>query len=801
MPSFTFFRFAAVRLTLAVVAVWLCGMPLAHAACTNPAAGEGALIYNGDQHVMQYCSGTLWIGMAGSAASTYTETDPKVGTLTSNKWCTSNAGGTAIVCGQDAPSGAASNGATGLVQFSDGSGGFLSDSTAGGELFWDATNHKLGIGTATPNASALLDVTSTTKGFLPPRMTTAQVTAIAAPADGLIAYDTDTDTIKLRANGAWVSLQAGSFSESDPQIGTLTASKWCSANVGGTAIDCTTDAPATGAAGASSEVQFRNNGTGAFAADSNFVWDDTNNRLGIGIAPTLAKLEVATTSGATAAMFGSGDKGISLINNWPSVFFNSYFSTVRKSMSPGFSAGISQDPATGTFSIGISAAAATTANETVTHPSVMTMLASGNVGIGNTAPKQMLDVTGIITTPGMAMNGYFDGTWRPKSAGYLGYIQMDASTGKIYFWNSPTSVAADGASTLNARMVIDKDGNVGIGTASPTATLQVMRGTGTAGTAVFSGTTYSSHFNYSTTEDTYIRGGKAGAQVVVNDQSAGDVVIATGGGNVGIGTAAPAYKLDVTGTTRTTGNYYTNGSLYMGQDGTSTILYGSSAANQYMALYGAASNVTGASITLFGRTYSTTEGRITYTANTNTNDATHSHYFTKYSSGGTTTALMSIRSNGNTYVYGDYTCSIGIATTVSCSSDRRLKKDIETIPNALDSVVKLRGVTFRLKDPAKPQVQSLGFIAQEVMKVYPQAVRMGEDGYYTMEYAALVAPLVEAVKELKGLFDGLAEKVAGIITVNDDQSAQIEALKAANDNQSEQIEALREEIRSLRAGN
>ena len=50
---------------------------------------------------------------------------------------------------------------------------------------------QVGIGTITPNASSVLDVSSTTQGMLTPRMTTAQRTAIAAPADGLMVYDTD----------------------------------------------------------------------------------------------------------------------------------------------------------------------------------------------------------------------------------------------------------------------------------------------------------------------------------------------------------------------------------------------------------------------------------------------------------------------------------------------------------------------------------------------------------------------------------------------------------------------------------
>nr|WP_309759146.1 hypothetical protein [Flavobacterium sp.] len=50
---------------------------------------------------------------------------------------------------------------------------------------------QVGIGTVTPNASSVLDITSTTQGMLTPRMTTAQRTAIASPADGLMVYDTD----------------------------------------------------------------------------------------------------------------------------------------------------------------------------------------------------------------------------------------------------------------------------------------------------------------------------------------------------------------------------------------------------------------------------------------------------------------------------------------------------------------------------------------------------------------------------------------------------------------------------------
>lgn len=58
-----------------------------------------------------------------------------------------------------------------------------------GDSFFDGGS--LGIGTASPNASALLDITSTTKGLLLPRMTKAQRDAISSPAAGLAVYQTD----------------------------------------------------------------------------------------------------------------------------------------------------------------------------------------------------------------------------------------------------------------------------------------------------------------------------------------------------------------------------------------------------------------------------------------------------------------------------------------------------------------------------------------------------------------------------------------------------------------------------------
>jgi hypothetical protein len=63
---------------------------------------------------------------------------------------------------------------------------------------------------ATPNPSAMLDVSSTSKGLLMPRMTTLQRNAIATPAEGLKVYDTDTKTFWFYNGTGWIQSATGS---------------------------------------------------------------------------------------------------------------------------------------------------------------------------------------------------------------------------------------------------------------------------------------------------------------------------------------------------------------------------------------------------------------------------------------------------------------------------------------------------------------------------------------------------------------------------------------------------------------
>ena len=87
-----------------------------------------------------------------------------------------------------------------------GASGLTEDNS---NLFYDGTNHILGLGTNTPSGTSILDLTSTTRGFLPPRMTTAQRDLITTPATGLLVYNTTTNTLNIFNGTIWDVVGSG----------------------------------------------------------------------------------------------------------------------------------------------------------------------------------------------------------------------------------------------------------------------------------------------------------------------------------------------------------------------------------------------------------------------------------------------------------------------------------------------------------------------------------------------------------------------------------------------------------------
>ncbi len=111
--------------------------------------------------------------------------------------------------------------------------------------------------------------------------------------------------------------------------------------------------------------------------------------------------------------------------------------------------------------------------------------------------------------------------------------------------------------------------------------------------------------------------------------------------------------------------------------------------------------------------------------------------------------------------------SAGGGTAWYNDSDQKLKRDIVTIPDALDKILKLRGVNFNWINPLEGmEGLQMGFIGQEAVEVIPEVVSVIED-HYSMQYAPITALLVEAVKEqqkqieeLKEIIRRMEEKIA-----------------------------------------
>jgi hypothetical protein len=89
--------------------------------------------------------------------------------------------------------------------------GYASEATGWAQAVTAALN-AIGRGdSSNVNSKAVIDMVSTEKGFLIPRMSTAQITAILSPPEALMVYDTDLRVFKYRRNSVWVSV--GSFVE------------------------------------------------------------------------------------------------------------------------------------------------------------------------------------------------------------------------------------------------------------------------------------------------------------------------------------------------------------------------------------------------------------------------------------------------------------------------------------------------------------------------------------------------------------------------------------------------------------
>ncbi|MEA9357952.1 tail fiber domain-containing protein [Bacteriovorax sp. PP10] len=421
----------------------------------------------------------------------------------------------------------------------------------------------------------------------------------------------------------------------------------------------------------------------------------------------------------------------------------------------------------------------------------MRISSTGFVGIGSNNPTSNLYlIRTAATTPlatfndNTAANNFSDvevEAFRP------GVILRDKSTsaddfrigadeGKLTFsadLNDDASKGADSNYNDSTMMTIMSSGNVGIGTNVPAATLHVQgtyqyneggssySGWGAsgpsnalsvndldynraAGNSIYrinnhTGISMSAHTSYGGIRF-YNQGYDAGQTnpYLTTLLSPPSLVMALTNGRAGVGTTAPLAKLQVNGTTTAVGFEGVGMAIQDTQtvDGGWARGLGIGMNNKNFARIGVLGGRTSGVDSLGYLYFSVDENTVSpWTANAMVIKA---NGFVGI--GTTSPDDRFVVNNGSTI--GRYT-----AAGWTHSSDVRLKHDIKTLDNSLEKILKLRGVNYVLNaDPEKSK--QIGFIAQEVEPLFPEVVKTDKDGYKSMVYSNLIAPLVEAFKDL-----------------------------------------------------
>ncbi len=143
-------------------------------------------------------------------------------------------------------------------------------------------------------------------------------------------------------------------------------------------------------------------------------------------------------------------------------------------------------------------------------------------------------------------------------------------------------------------------------------------------------------------------------------------------------------------------------------------------------------------------------------------------------------------------------------------SDRRLKRNISSIDNPLESLLQIHGVLYdwrrdEFRDYDFPSGQDMGVIAQDVQKVFPEAVSESDQGLLSVAYSKLIAPIIEAIRELnlrlQKTESGLQSEISALKTVQKKQKTQkdIEIQNLKNDLQQrdEKINLLLQRIEKI----
>jgi len=345
-------------------------------------------------------------------------------------------------------------------------------------------------------------------------------------------------------------------------------------------------------------------------------------------------------------------------------------------------------------------------------------------------------------------------------AGISAYVFGVEQTGLAFETGGATST---GNLNPTTRMVIDHNGNVGIGTASPDYTLVVGNNStyhtikvqginaNLAATVKFkhhggggrtgidpewniSRGSDQTSFNTGVTSGNALVGGLAfwnntigGSNVdAMRLKDNGDAIF---GYDVGIGTSTPSAKLHLRDTTSDTINAATSVAKFDGSGGDG-LAFGNMQSSPYSSWIQAGYLADGY------------------------NPAFNNGYPISLNPVGGNVGIGITNPSEKLHVSGNI-----LATgTVNASSDISLKDNITPIPNAIDKVLQIRGVTFNRND-IEDNPRQAGIIAQEVEKVLPEVVSEDKDGIKSVAYGNMVGLLIEAIKEQQEQINMLKEKL------------------------------------------
>ena len=452
----------------------------------------------------------------------------------------------------------------------------------------------------------------------------------------------------------------------------------------------------------------------------------------------------------------------------------------------------------------------------------------GDVGIGDNSPDAKLHVAGTFKLEdGSQANGYVltsdaDGnaTWQEASAEADTMDIIAKADGESYVQIRDTSNLDFVEFTLQGqeRMRLTASG-LGIGTKTPSADLDVN------GSLEFNGVLNTNSNWISGDGDvegiTVSAGGDVGIGLAVPDELLhvngtaefeGNIKIngnwitrdgddegiaVSSSGNVGIGIGSPAELLHVNGTSEFEGNITTNGNWISGDGGNEGISVSSSGnvgigtSNPQHELQVYDPNNDNSWLQLVQVSTGNTQGdglvigvNSSEEANFINKEATNMNFQTDQ------ITRMVIEAGGNVGI-GDDTPSYklqvngqvaGTSSYVN-TSDAKYKTNVQRINSALEKLLRLEGVSYDWKTKDFPDKKfdnrhQLGFIAQDVEGIVPEAVSITEEGDYGLSYSTFIPLLVEAVKQLN--------------EENEKLKYENESLKAENTSQEERLQRIEE---------